>query len=995
MQSPLLFDRPALLLLWPLLIALFWAIGRRSYAGLHPATGRLALGTRALVAGLLVLALAGAHLVKRSDTLTTIFVVDASRSIRDGQFQDAKGYINKALEGKRAADGAGVVVFGRSAFLENGPSTALTNVDGLRRAVAGDATALKDALRTAQSAFTPGSGRKIVILSDGNENLGAAEDEITSLRASGVRVDVAPTALGNGGANQPEALVEGVNLPAQARVDAPFPVRVVTVSTVAQSATLTLLRDKVPIGKQQVQLKAGKSAFTFSETMKQPGLHKYEALLEPTQDTVAENNRAEGDVTVQGRPRVLYVTDVDVPIYGALRQAMAAQGIDLQIQTPGNIPGDVQALASYDSVVLSNVPAVELGPQQQQALASASKEFGVGLGMVGGENSFAAGGYQGTPIEDALPVSMDVKDKKRFPSIAVALVIEDLEEPTNVNMSIEAAKSIVDLLQPIDQIGVLDCNNVWRIPMQHVTNRAALKSAMQGLTDMNDPPDYDPYLLTAGQELQKIPAQIKHIIFLGDGDAENPSMANLQTVRSMGISISTVATGADAEGIKQLAQMASLGGGKAYVAEKAEDLPRLLQRDQQSFSKLRIIEKPFLPQFNGDDPVLTGIPFNAEPPLLGYNVASAKPGATVPMTAPDHRDPVFAYWRYGLGRTFAFTSDDRAHWAVQWLPWEGYSQFWAQTLRWSLRSSARADFQVTAESDAGQGHLVVEAFTPTGGFVNGAPLTARVVAPDLTAKSVPLSQTAPGRYEGRFDTDQTGAYLVNVHQGDGPAAQSQMAGLVVPYSPEYRTLGPNLPLLTRLTEATGGKIQPDPARIFRDAPSWVVGVTDLAPTLLLLTALLFLADIAVRRLAIRPEKVREGAVRGIEAAQTRMATVRQERDAVLARQATASQPRMDRLLERKTASRATTDQDMPTTTGTSSTTERLLNRRASRAADAGDDDFPTVASLPRKSAPAAPNSGATAPDGATAPGGGAKQEEGGYTNRLLDAKKRAKQEENE
>ena len=863
-------------------------------------------------------------------------------------------------------------------------SSAVSNVDGLRREIHQDATDLRDALRMAQADFGTGTGKKVVILSDGNENLGAAEDEIAALRAQGVRVDVAPTAMGDGGdAAEPEALVEGVTLPAQARVDAPVSIRVVTVSTVAQSATLTLLRDKVPLARQQVQLKAGKSAFTFSDTAKQPGLHKYEALLEPAQDAVAENNHAEGDVTVQGRPRVLYVTDVDVPIYGALRQAMAAQGIDLQIQTPGAIPADVQALSSYDSIVLSNVPSAELSPPQQQAMASACKEFGVGLGMVGGENSYAAGGYQGTPIEDALPVSMDVKDKKRFPSIAVALVIEDLEEPTNVNMSIEAAKSIVDLLQPLDQIGVLDCNDIWRIPMQHVTNREALKSAMQGLTDMNDPPDYDQYLLTAGQVLHGTAAQIKHIIFLGDGDADNPSQSNIQSIRAMGISISTVATGADAEGIKELATLASQGGGKAYVCEKPEDLPRLLQRDQQTFSKLRIIEKPFLPQTNGGDPILAGIPFQAEPPLLGYNVASAKPGATVAMSAPDHRDPVFAYWRYGLGRAFAFTSDDRAHWAVQWLPWEGYSQFWAQTLRWSLRSSAKADFQVTAETDAGAGHLVVEAFTPTGGFVNGAPLQARVVAPDLSATSVPLTQTAPGRYEGRFDTDQTGAYLVNVHQGDGVAAQSQTAGLVVPYSPEYRTLGPNLPLLTRLTEATGGKIQPDPSRIFRDAPSWVVGVSDLAPILLLLTALLFVADIAVRRLSLRPEKFREGAARGIEAAQVRVATARQERQATAARQAAASQPRLDRLLERKTAARAATDgvdTPAPRDPATSSSTERLLNRRATRAAGTGDDDFPTVASLPRKSALPASNSG-----------GAAKDE--GYTNRLLDAKRRAQQDD--
>ena len=92
------------------------------------------------------------------------------------------------------------------------------------------------------------------------------------------------------------------------------------------------------------------------------------------------------------------------------------------------------------------------------ALQVACRDFGVGLGMVGGDTSFGAGGYRGTPIEDALPVSMDVKKQKRLPSVAVALVIEDLEIPTTINMSIEAAKATMDLLEPIDQVGVLDCN---------------------------------------------------------------------------------------------------------------------------------------------------------------------------------------------------------------------------------------------------------------------------------------------------------------------------------------------------------------------------------------------------------------------------------------------------------------------------------------------------------------------------------------------------------
>ena len=975
MQSPLTFDHPWTLLLLPLVLAAFWAIGRRSYAGLNPGTAHLALIVRSLAAALLVCALAGIHTVQRSDKLATVFLLDVSKSVPRADQAAGREYVNKALAGKRAGDQGGIIEFGRTANVDEAPSETLQTLEQGSPTVAGDATDLASALRLAASSLPEGVGHKIVVLSDGNENIGDAEAEIDGLRAKGVRVDIAPTALGQGNTGTPnaEAMVDDVVLPTRAKQDQPFNVRVVVSSTVAQSGKLTLTRDGQPLGQTPVQLQPGKNAFTFPETVHTAGFHKYGAVLQAGQDTIAENNQGFGFVSVSGRPRVLYVTDTVNSSLASIKNALNAQQIDLDVQTPGGIPASVPALASYDAVVLSDVPAEELGPAQMSALEAATKEFGVGLGMIGGVNSFAAGDYTGTPIEDALPVKMDIKDKKRFPTIAVALVIEDLEEPGNVNMSIEAAKSVVDLLDPQDQIGVEDCNGIWRIPMQHVTDRAKLKDQMTGLTDMNDPPVYDPYILEAGRVLTITPAQVKHIMFLGDGDAINESgqnTANLLALKAGGITLSTVATGADAQGAQFLASMAQVGGGTAYVAEKPDDLPRLLRKDQQSVSKLRIIEEPFLAKPIPDDEVISGISWGSEPPLLGYNVSSAKPGATVALTAPDHRDPVLAYWRYGLGRTFAFTSDDRPHWAIHWLPWPGYTRFWAQTLRWSLRQNTDADFQSTLDNENGKGHLVVDAFTSAGGFVNAAKITANVVAPDLSLKPVTLSQTGPGRYEGTFDADQTGPYLVNVHRGDalpnGPAPPSQTVSLVVPYSPEFRTLGPNLPLLTRLAEGTGGKIQNDAAQVYRDAPSWVVGVKDIGPPLLLWAALLFLADIAVRRLMIRPAKVRDSMTVGAQAVTARAAALRDAKPI-----SQPSTPQMSKLLERKTTTRTASSDDAD------DATRQLLNRRAARTPEDAENPFPYVASLPPKPKPG-PSDQPAAPT------------DEGYTNRLLEAKRRAK-----
>ena len=978
MQSPVSFDRPWFLLLLPLALAAFWWIGRRSYAGLDTGTARLALIARALLATLLVCALAGIHLVERSDKLATIFLLDVSKSVRNDQQAAGREYINKALGSKRVGDQGGVIEFGRTSNVDESPSETMQTLEQGKPTVAGDATDLASALRLAKSSFPSGLGRKIVVLSDGNENVGEAEAEIDGLRADGVRVDVAPTALGAGTNGGPvgEAMVDDVALPTRARQDQPFNVRVVVSSTVAQTGTLTLTRDGQPLGVQTVQLKAGKNAFSYSETVHGAGFHKYDAVLTAPNDTIAENNHGFGFVSVQGRPRILYIADAASAGIASIKNALAAQQIDMDVQTPGGIPANVAALASYDAIVLSDVPADELGPGQMSALETATKEFGVGLGMVGGPNSFAAGAYTGTPIETALPVKMDIKDKKRFPTVAVALVIEDLEEPGNVNMSIEAAKAVVDLLDPQDQIGVEDCSGIWRIPMQPVTDKAKIKGIMSTLQDMNDPPTYDPYIIEAGRVLSNTSAQVKHIIFLGDGDAINESgqnTASLQNLKKQGITLSTIATGADAQGAQFLASLSSIGGGSAYVAERPEDLPRLLLKDQQSVSKLRIIEEPFYAKPIPDDEVIAGIDWGSQPPLLGYNVSSAKPGAVVALTAPDHRDPVFAYWRYGLGRAFAFTSDDRPHWAVHWLGWPGYARFWAQTLRWSLRQNTSADFQSSLDNQNGKGHLVVDAFTSAGGFANGTKISANVVGPDLSLKPVTLSQTGPGRYEGVFDADQTGPYLVNVHQGDatptGPAPPSQTVSLVVPYSPEYRTLGPNLPLLTRLTEGTGGRVQSDAAQIYRDAPSWVVGVRDIGPLLLLWAALLFLADVAIRRLVIRPSSVRETVTTGAQTVGSKVAAYRDANARPLAQPST---PQMNRLLERKTTARPSPTEEEATTT------RQLLNRRATRAQETSDDAFPYVVSLPPRPKPPAPNPGAS---GST---------EDGYTNRLLEAKRRAK-----
>lgn len=859
MHSPISFDQPLVLLLLPALAAVFWFLARRSWSGLSPDQARQSLIVRILVASLVVLALAGPHLLRWTRQLTTIFVLDVSQSIRSDQRADSLQFIQNALQDRPGGDQAALVVFGKDPYVEIPPAET-SAFSGIHAAVAGDSTNIQAALQASSAAFPNDTAKRIVLLSDGNENAGDASSQVASLRAQGVQVDVAPSDLSASGQGAPEALVDDLVLPTHARQDQPFAIRAVISSNVAQQATLYFKRDGQALLTKTVALTPGKTAVVITQREAQAGFHRYDVDIDAPQDSVAENNQAYGFVSVRGKPRILYVADAG-PSADMLKRAMAVEGIETDIAPPQALSTNVAALETYDSIVFGDVAATEFSPNQLLAVSDAVRDFGVGFGMIGGVHSYAAGSYAGTSIEQILPVSMQIPKSKKLPAADVVIVLDasgSMSATENgvekVQVAARAAINLMQALQPQDRVAVIAVTTTPTlvVPLESASKAKEALTAIEGL-EAGGGGIYCLTGLEAAYSLleEKSTAPIKHVIICpdtSDSEQQEGSVALAEEMRKtqhITTSVCGIGNWGDQHVPYQRA-LATAGGGQLFVANQATDLPDYFQRDVQTIQQSFFVEKPFLPAWNASDDVLAGVPFGHEPPLLGYNLTTAKPGADVPLTAPDTHDPIFAHWQYGLGRTFAFTSDDRAHWAAQWLSWPGYMQFWSQVLRWSLRASQNNNLQAVADAESGRGHLVVDAFAANGGYVNGADLNAKVVAPDLSTQQIPLAQTGPGRYEAHFDAAQTGAYLINVGQGGRKGLQT--VGLVVPYSPEYRELGPNLPLLTELANGTGGRLLGNPSEAFRAAPMRVTARSALAPALLLLAGLIFLLDVAWRRL---------------------------------------------------------------------------------------------------------------------------------------------------
>ncbi|MGC9320552.1 MAG: hypothetical protein ACP5KN_21135, partial [Armatimonadota bacterium] len=170
-----------------------------------------------------------------------------------------------------------------------------------------------------------------------------------------------------------------------------------------------------------------------------------------------------------------------------------------------------------------------------------------------------------------------------------------------------------------------------------------------------------------------------------------------------------------------------------------------------------------------------------------------------------------------------------------------------------LPDPAEENLQVAIRLDGADATFHVDATDEEGRPRDLLETEVRLVGPDLAAETVSLEQTAAGRYEGSTAISEPGTYLVHVVQRDdrGDPVAQQTTGLVVPYSPEYRRTGGGQTLLDELARATGGEVAlAQPQAAFAPMEQPVRRARPLWPALLLMAALLFPVDVAVRRLRL-------------------------------------------------------------------------------------------------------------------------------------------------
>ncbi|HMP41673.1 MAG TPA: VWA domain-containing protein, partial [Roseiflexaceae bacterium] len=822
-----------------LLLPLLWLSVAALPARLSRLRRRISIVLRSLLALALILAVAGIQTRWSSGATTTVFLIDGSDSVAASQRARAEAYVAEALAAMPPDDQAALVVFGERALVERSPSSARTLGQIVGRPPGG-ATNLNDALQLGLAILPAEARQRLVLISDGGQNSGDVELALREATSRGVPIDVVVLRDVSDG---PDAQIGLVELPAAAREGQRLPLAVEVIGTAPAAGRLLVIdQNGTTVGEQPIDLIAGTQRFQLTLPEPPGGFNRYRIRVEVEGDPQARNNVAEAYTLVSGRPRILIIEGF--PDEGApLAQALRAAQLDVDLVAPAAAPPGIAELSTYDALALVNVPRQALAETTIAAMRTFVHDLGHGLLMVGGPQSFGPGGWRDTPVETALPVSMDIPNRLRLPPVSVVVVIDisgsmaqTESGRSKLSLALEGAQRVASLLRDEDQLTVIPFDHEARYvvgPLPGSRRDEAIEALSRvriggGGINIRDALTY------AAREIRRSDRPIRHIITLTDGDdttQQSGALAIVEQLEAEGVTLSSIAIG-DGSHVPFIRDMAQVGQGRSFLTDSAGNLPTILVTEAQSVMQPYIIEGQITPQIGVSHPILRDM--SRAPAVAGLVATTPRQTAQVLLAAPDGTALLVA-WQHGLGRAVVWTSDFSGRWGREWITDEAFfPQFSTQIVNWLLPVESAQSIALQTSVVGGEVLLTAQVIDEHGAAREGLRLNATLVTSAGAAGELALREVLPGEYRTTVGGYPPGAYLLQLiaTAPDATPAGSLTAGLVVPFGAEYRSGGADPALLAAIAAATGGRVDPTPASAFDQGAAGRGAAYDLALPLL-------------------------------------------------------------------------------------------------------------------------------------------------------------------
>jgi Mg-chelatase subunit ChlD/uncharacterized membrane protein len=721
----------------------------------------------------------------------------------------------------------------------------------------GNATNLAQALQLSTALLPAEGSRRIVLLSDGGETSGDGLAAAQRLSTLGIPIDVVTL---NNTVDGPDAQISTISLPASVRAGQRPRMTIGLLSNQEGNGQLIIEGPGGVLVNQPVVLSSSEQRLEVVLPEPPPGFNRYVVRIGIADDARPQNNTSEGFTFAISKPRALIIAGVAGEAT-QLAAAWQATGLEVVVIPSEQAPTQIAELASYDLTALVNVSRKSIPEATASALSSYIYDLGRGLFMVGGPQSFGAGGWRESPIEAALPVEMDLPPLKQVSPVSIVVVIDisgsmSQEENgrTKLSLALEGAQQIAALMRDEDELTVIPFDSAAQQvvgPLPGTRRNEAIRALEQvdgggGGINIHDA------LVEAAKISRASTHPIRHIITLTDGSdtvQQEGALDIVQGLRAEGVTVSTIAIGSGSD-VPFIEQAASVGGGRTFLTERAADLPRLLLDETQQILQPYLIEEEFVPARGLPHPALRLD--QAAPPLYGFVLTNPKETAQI-LLADSEQQVVMAAWQYGIGRSVVWTSDLTGRWGRDWVSWPGFPPMAAQIAAWLLPMASSQTLELASATNTGVLELDVRANNTSGAALTGLQVSAQLYGTNQQRNDYSMHEVAPGRYRVTIADQAPGAYLVQLvaRTPDGEPVATLTAGAVMPLSTEYRSQTANRGLLEQIARLSGGRIDPQPQQSFERSGIASGAATPLSLPLLWLALLLLPLDIAIRRLTWR------------------------------------------------------------------------------------------------------------------------------------------------
>jgi Ca-activated chloride channel homolog len=862
------FTRP-----WAFLLLLvtpwIWWMQAAGHAGLPAVRGAVAGFCRLIICGLLVTVLAEPRSVRSSDVVSVVYAVDVSDSVNEARNEALEMVAATAAE-KPVTDQAGLVVFGRTAAVEYPPRETFPFEKFINSRVGQDATNLEQSLALSAAMLPEENNGRIVLISDGTETVGQLKGVISDLESRGVQVDVVPIEYDY----QHEVLLERLDLPRFVRLGETYDASIVLSSLSAGTGTLVLTQGDNVIQRTEVTFEQGKTRYSIPIKVDEPGYYEYSARIEvaPQFDSRVENNEVRNYLFIDGPGRILVVTDPqgDPKEWSYFQQALQQGERQVEVRNALEFPIDPLSLMPYDAVIFADVAADSLTGVQMQAMHDAVRNLGIGFLMVGGPNSFGPGGYQGSVIEDALPISMEITNKKILPKGALVISLHTCEFPQGNSWAKRITKKAIQVLSSEDLVGALaygSSGDEWVFELTPAGEYKSLVSKINS-AEIGDMPDFATTMRMGLKALVNSDAASRHMIIISDGDANPPPPPLLQEFVDNQVEVSCVAVFPHDGNTRTMEMIAGVTKGRFYYPSDPDQLPSIFIKEAKRLRRSQIQNRKFVPSLKAVDPMIRDI--GVPPQLHGYVLTSPKddPRATIILSAPasgneaavadGEEDPILAVWRYGLGVTAAFTSDLTSRWGQEWLDWDQFQQLVNQMVTRVGRVRREQFLRVYTYTNGNEGVVVVEDFHPEESLLD---VSVTVGGPNSFQTTQQVRQIAPRRYQTSMPLKGEGRYQVQVSAVGSDRKETAYAGFIVSYSPEYLRFRANPIVMREIAERTHGEqleADEDPVKTAEKIFGDRVPKRSSRPIfdwLLMALACMVPLDVGIRRVQIDPASI--------------------------------------------------------------------------------------------------------------------------------------------